>query len=96
VAPTDELETVAAQLRQTLERHQESVERVGQVERERARQINWIEGEFATVPVEKRAEAADAFAIYEQAQLTDDPRRKLEILKSARKLLPRELRGDSY
>jgi len=37
-----------------IERHQEQVERERQAARERARQIRWLESEFAAIQPEKR------------------------------------------
>ncbi|MCI0392919.1 MAG: hypothetical protein MOB07_29660 [Acidobacteria bacterium] len=93
-ASTAELEEMAAHCHRLVERHREQVEREGQAARERARQIYWLEGEFAAVPPEKRAEAASAFALYEQACAASDPGKRLEMLKAARKLLPKEFKGE--
>lgn len=62
--------------------------------RERARQIQRLEGEFAAILPEKCAKAASAWALYEQARVASDPGKILEALKSARKLLPKEFRSD--
>jgi hypothetical protein len=79
--------------RRLVKRHQERVEREKQVAREQARQIQWLESEFAAIPTEKRAEAGSAWVLYEQACRMSNPRKKLETLKSARKLLPQEFRS---
>lgn len=92
-ASTDELEEMAAHCHRLVERHQDQVEREERVVRERARQIQWLESEFAAIPPEKRAEAAGAWALYEQACAASDPGKRLETLKSARKLLPKEFKN---
>jgi len=63
-----------------IERHQEPVERERQAARERARQIRWLESEFAAIQPEKRMEAASARALYEQVWAEDDPEKKLETV----------------
>lgn len=89
-----ELEETAARLRLLAERQQEQIEKEQQAARERARQIHWLESEFAAIPSDKRLEVTGAWALYEQACATSDPGKRLEMLKSARKLLPKEFRED--
>lgn len=48
--------------------------------RERARQIQRLEGEFAAILPEKCAKAASALALYEQARLASDSGKILEAL----------------
>jgi len=93
-ATTVEMEEMAARCRQLVEQHQEQVEGEQQAARERARQIHWLESEFAAIPPEKRMEVPGAWALYEQACAVSDPGKRLEKLKAARKLLPKEFRSE--
>lgn len=98
-----ELEATAIRLRQQAEQQQAQVDREQQAARERARQLHWLESEFEAIPdaispdaisIDKRPAVAAAWALYEQARATHDPNKRLELLKSARKLLPKEFKGE--
>jgi hypothetical protein len=93
-ASTADLEEMAVRCRRLVERHQEKVEREWQAARERARQIQWFGSEFAAIQLEKRAEAAGAWALYEHVCAASDHGGRLETLKSAQKLLPKGFKSD--
>ena len=93
-ASTVELEEMAAHCHNLVQQHQEQIEREQQAAREQMRQIHRLESEFTVIPPEERAGVMDAWALYEQACATGDLRKRLEMLKSARKLLPKEFRID--
>ncbi len=69
-------------------------EREQQLARERQRETVWIEAEFEMIPQVKRAEAQEAWELYERALQTPDPKNRLHFLKEARKKLPRDLKPD--
>ncbi|MCI0388073.1 MAG: hypothetical protein MOB07_04805 [Acidobacteria bacterium] len=93
-ASTAEMDEMAARCRWLVEQRQDQIDKQQQAARERARQIQRLESEFAAIPLEKRAEATSAWALYEQACAASDPGKRLDMLKSARKLLPKEFRND--
>jgi hypothetical protein len=94
---TDELRGLRDRYRPVIERQTEELERERQRLRERGREIQWLESELETLPLEKREnEAREAWALYELAQAAHDQREKLYWLKDARKKLPRELKPDRF
>ncbi len=89
-----ELEEATARLCQQAEQQQAQADREQQASRERARQLLWLESEFDAIPSDKRPAVAEAWTLYEQACAANDPVKRLEMLKSARKLLPKEFRSE--
>ena len=85
---------MAARCHHLVQQQQEQIEREQQTAREQMRQIHRLESEFTVIPPEERAAVSNAWALYEQACAISDPRKRLEMLKSARKLLPKEFRVD--
>lgn len=86
----DQYHGTIQQLRQHRETEQQQI-------RERQREIQRLQSELEMVPVEKRAdEGREAWELYEQAKTIDDPRARLNLLKEARKRLPREFRPERF
>lgn len=68
-----------------------------QQERDRQREIQRLEVELETIPVEKRdTDARQAWDLYQQARAIEDERERLHALKEARKNVPRDLRPDRF
>lgn len=91
-ASATELDDMLSRCRRLAQEQQERIDNEEQTARERLHKIQWLESEFAAIPLEKRAAVIQAWTLYEQACASNDSRLKLDLLKSARKFLPKEFR----
>lgn len=88
---------LAAELDQIAEQRTRAREERATRVREQQREIQRLELELKMIPAEKRGgDAAAAWMLYQQAQSTLDAKVKLDLLKEARKKVPKELRPDRF
>lgn len=92
-----ELRAIAGALERRVSNEARERADLEQRDRHRDREIRRIVAEFDAVPAEERLGAARiAWVLYEDALAAEDPRRRLELLKTARKELPRHLRSSNF